>query len=135
MTQEIGLTAGRNTGLQPVRHVVTADELPGALQSLAADDFVALDTEFMRESTYYPGLCLVQAANTQQCVTIDPLAIADLTPLWNFLADRSRVKVLHAARQDIEVLSQAMAPTGLAIPGPVFDTQVAAGLLGFPAQI
>src|ERR1044071_4917562 len=106
MSHEIGLTAGRNTALQPVRHVVTADDLPRALQSLAADDFVALDTEFMRESTYCPGLCLVQAASSQHCVIIDPLAVADLTPLWNFLTDRSRVKVLHAARQDLEVLSQ-----------------------------
>ena len=127
MTQEIGL--------QPARYVVAADEVPSALQLLATDDFVALDTEFMRESTYYPGLCLVQVASAQHCVIFDPVSIAELTPLWQFLADRSRVKVLHAARQDLEVLSQAMAPAGLSIPGPIFDTQVAAGLLGLPAQI
>jgi ribonuclease D len=135
MTQEIGLPADRNASLQPVHHVLGSTELPGALQLLASDDFVALDTEFMRESTYYPGLCLVQIAGAQHCVVVDPLAVADLTPLWNFLADRARVKVLHAARQDLEVLSQAMARAGLPIPGPVFDTQVAGALLGLPAQI
>jgi len=134
MTQEIGQPADRNASLQPAQYVVAADQLPNALQLLATDDSVALDTEFMRESTYYPGLCLVQAASARHCVVFDPLTIADLTPLWNFLADRARVKVLHAARQDLEVLSQAMAP-GLPIPGPIFDTQVAAGLLGLPAQI
>lgn len=135
MNQEIGLPADRNVNLQSVCHVVSADQLSSALQLLASDDFVALDTEFMRESTYYPGLCLVQAAGAEHCVVFDPLTIGDLTPLWRFLADRSRLKVLHAARQDLEALSQAMSPAGLPIPGPVFDTQVAAGLLGLPAQI
>jgi ribonuclease D len=127
MNQEIGQ--------QPARHVTTTDQLTAALQLLSADAFVALDTEFMRESTYYPALCLVQAAGSAHCVVFDPLTIADLTPLWHFLADRSRIKVLHAARQDLEVLSQSMERIGLRIPGPVFDTQVAAGLLGMSAQI
>jgi ribonuclease D len=127
MSQEIGP--------QPARYVTTTDQLTAALQLLAADAFVALDTEFMRESTYYPVLCLVQAASAAHCVVFDPLAIEDLTPLWRFLADRTRIKVLHAARQDLEVLSQSMGPVGLPIPGPVFDTQVAAGLLGSSAQI
>jgi ribonuclease D len=127
MSQEIGP--------QPAPYVTTTDQLAAALQLLAADAFVALDTEFMRESTYYPALCLVQAAGATHCVVFDPLAIEDLTPLWHFLADRSRIKVLHAARQDLEVLSQSMGRIGLPIPGPVFDTQVAGGLLGLSAQL
>jgi ribonuclease D len=88
----------------------------------------------MRESTYYPKLCLVQAATDSYCVLIDALALENLQPLLTFLADQSRTKVLHAARQDIEVLSLA-AHSDAPIPAPIFDTQVAAGLLGHPAQI
>jgi ribonuclease D len=84
----------------------------------------------MRESTYYPKLCLLQVANDQHCVIVDPLAALDLAPLWEFLADRSRVKVLHAARQDLEVLSVG----GASAFGPIFDTQIAGALLGAPAQ-
>jgi ribonuclease D len=87
----------------------------------------------MRESTYFPKLCLVQAATTAHCVLIDPLAVPDLQPLWNFLNERSRTKVLHAARQDLEVLSVAMG--GATLNGPIFDTQIAAALLGEPAQV
>ena len=87
----------------------------------------------MRESTYFPKLCLIQAATAAHCVLIDPLANLDLQPLWNFLNDRARIKVLHAARQDLEVLSLAM--RGSPLQGPIFDTQIAAALLGHPAQI
>jgi ribonuclease D len=87
----------------------------------------------MRESTYFPKLCLIQAATAEACVVIDPLALPDLGPLWQFLASRERCKVLHAARQDLEVL--ATATPGQPVPGPIFDTQIAAALLGYPAQI
>ena len=126
--------------MQPVLSASTPDELAQGLELLSRSDFVALDTEFMRESTYYPALCLVQAATPECCVVIDPLAIvafgaAKLGPLWEFLGQRNRLKVLHAARQDLEVMSLAMKPLGLPIPGPIFDTQIAAGLLGHPAQV
>ena len=113
--------------------VTTSAELLQALESLAPGDFVALDTEFMRESTYFAKLCLVQAANSGACAVLDPLALPDLAPLWQFLGDRQRVKVLHAARQDLEVL--ATTTRDPAVPGPIFDTQIAAALLGYPAQI
>lgn len=113
--------------------VTTSAELLQALESLAPGDFVALDTEFMRESTYFAKLCLVQAANSGACAVLDPLALPDLAPLWQFLGDRKRVKVLHAARQDLEVL--ATTTRDPAVPGPIFDTQIAAALLGYPAQI
>src|SRR5687767_9000237 len=113
--------------------VATSADLLDTLARLAPADFVALDTEFMRESTYFPKLCLIQAATVNACVLFDPLALADLQPLWNFLNDRRRIKVLHAARQDLEVMSVAMRDTVLS--GPIFDTQIAAALLGYPAQI
>ncbi len=113
--------------------ITTSAELLDALNRLGGADFVALDTEFMRESTYFPKLCLIQAATAKACAVIDPLALPELDPLWQFLADRQRTKVLHAARQDLEVL--ATATRGLPLPGPIFDTQIAAALLGYPAQI
>jgi ribonuclease D len=113
--------------------VTTSAELLQALERLAPGDFVALDTEFMRESTYFPKLCLIQAAGGQACAVLDPLTLPDLAPLWEFLRDRRRTKVLHAARQDLEVLSTATRDA--AVPGPIFDTQIAAALLGYPAQI
>lgn len=118
----------------PATPPVTASaELLQALENLAPGDFVALDTEFMRESTYFPKLCLIQAANSSACAVLDPLTLPDLAPVWQFLADRRRTKVLHAARQDLEVL--ATATRDPAAPGPIFDTQIAAALLGYPAQI
>jgi ribonuclease D len=118
--------------MQTALPVATSPELLHALDAMRASAFVALDTEFMRESTYYPKLCLIQAATDERYAVIDPLVLSDLRPLWDFLGDRSRVKVLHAARQDLEVLSIAM--SGAALPGPIFDTQIAGALLGSPAQ-
>lgn len=120
------------TPMQPAPPVITSAELLHALDQLRDTDFVALDTEFMRESTYFPKLCLVQLATPAHCALVDPLAVPDLQPLWDFLNDRGRIKVLHAARQDLEVLSVAMRGT---LNGPIFDTQIAAALLGHPAQI
>jgi ribonuclease D len=125
--------------MQPALYVSTEAELAHAVSLLSAAEFVTLDTEFMRESTYYPRLCLVQAATDDHCVLIDPLVIADLGVLWDFLLDRNRLKVLHAARQDLETLSQAIAHARPGseplVPGPLFDTQIAAGLLGHAGQI
>jgi ribonuclease D len=116
--------------MTPAVYIRDGEQLRNALEIAARSDFIAIDTEFMRERTYFAKLCLVQAATDDICVLIDPLALADLAPLHQFLADTSRVKVLHAARQDLEVLSQH----GGTIPGPIFDTQTAAGLLGLAAQ-
>jgi ribonuclease D len=84
----------------------------------------------MRERTYHPQLCLVQVASDTDCYLFDPLAGLDLAPLHATIADRARPKILHAARQDLEVLLHV----GGTVPGPLFDTQVAAGLLGLPPQ-
>lgn len=116
-------------------HVTRDDQLQDALGLLAQSDYVALDTEFLRESTYFAKLCLVQLGNEHACVVVDVLALSSLQPLLAFILDRARLKVLHAARQDLEVLVQAQPANVQQVPGPLFDTQVAAGLLGLPGQI
>ncbi len=90
---------------------------------------IALDTEFMREKTYRAELCLLQIANGAEPVCIDPLALTDLTALVPALTGPT-VKIMHAARQDLEVLLPAVG-----LVRPVFDTQIAAALAGHPAQV
>jgi ribonuclease D len=91
-------------------------------------EFVAVDTEFMRERTYWPILCLVQVAGSEESVAIDPLAPGlDLAPLLDLMADPSVLKVFHAARQDLEIFYQL----SNRVPHPVFDTQIAAMVCGF----
>jgi ribonuclease D len=111
--------------------VTTPEQLDAAVFRLQGARRLAIDTEFMRESTYSPQLCLVQVASDSDCWLVDPLAGLDLAPLLATLGERSRPKILHAARQDLEVLLNV----GGAVPGPVFDTQVAAALLGLPPQV
>ncbi|MEX2148855.1 MAG: ribonuclease D [Steroidobacteraceae bacterium] len=106
-------------------------ELQRRVESWPADSPLALDTEFVRERTYFPRLCLVQAATAGDLALVDVLAIPDGGALTATLNDRKRTKLLHAARQDIEAL---LPLTGVPL-GPVFDTQQAAALLGFSAQI
>lgn len=91
---------------------------------------VAIDTEFLRERTYHAKLCLVQIATPDECAVIDPLAIDDLSPLADLMADVDTLKVFHACSQDMEVLNHALG----VCPAPIFDTQVAAGFLGERAQ-
>src|ERR1051326_7002287 len=92
-------------------------------------DFVAVDTEFMRELTYWPILCVVQVAGPDEAVAIDALATGiDLKPLLELMADAKVLKVFHAARQDLEIFFQL---SGGQVPHPVFDTQVAAMVCGF----
>ena len=117
--------------MREARLIQDPGELEAALFRLRSSDRLALDTEFMRERTYHAQLCLVQIATESDCYLIDPLVGLDLAPLHELLQDRSKLKILHAARQDLEVLLQS----GGAVPGPLFDTQVAAALLGFPPQV
>ena len=109
----------------------SAEALQACCERIKGADWVALDTEFIREKTFYPRLCLVQLAVPGYIACIDPLAIDELSPLFALLEDRSLTKVLHACSQDLEIFVQL---TG-AVPGPVFDTQVAAPLLGLPEQM
>ena len=99
---------------------------------LAAEPFVTIDTEFMRERTYYPELCVVQLAGAQDVAVIDALAPGlDLLPLGALLADPGVVKVFHAARQDAEIFLERFG----SVPAPLFDTQVAAMVAGFGDQV
>ena len=111
--------------------VDTEADLRVLLDAIAGSPWVAVDTEFMREKTYFPQLCLIQLATPDHIACIDPLAFSDLGPLKALLHDPEVLKVFHAASQDIEVLYLV---TGK-VPGPIFDTQVAASLLGHGEQV
>ena len=99
-------------------------------EEIRHENVLALDTEFIREKSYYPQLCLLQIAAGNQIACIDPLAITSLDPLLDIIYDSSKVKLFHAARQDLEIFFQLRN----SIPKPVFDTQIAATLLGFNDQ-
>jgi ribonuclease D len=118
-------------GDQPVLYVDTPAALDSLCAQLADASWFALDTEFLREKTYYPKLCLLQIATPDVVACVDPLALDDLAPLLALLADRNITKVLHSARQDMEIFYHL---TG-SPPAPVFDTQIAAPLLGLADQI
>jgi ribonuclease D len=107
--------------------------LTALCERLAKSHFVAVDTEFMRENTYWPDLCLVQIANTEEAAAIDPKADGiDLTPLLNLMVNNEHVlKVFHAGGQDLEIIFNLTGGT----PHPLFDTQVAAMALGLGEQV
>jgi ribonuclease D len=108
------------------------DELHLLVQRAIKTDAVAFDTEFVWERTYFPQLGLIQLAlSDEQCYLIDPLSLSDLKPLGNLLADRSVVKILHDAQQDLAILYRA---TGIA-PQNIFDTRLAAGFANLPATL
>jgi ribonuclease D len=109
--------------------VITSNgELAEACARFSGAPYVAIDTEFMRDTTYWPKLCLIQAAVPGFAVVIDPLAPGlDLAPFYGLLRSPGTIKVFHAARQDIEIFFHQAAT----IPAPLFDTQVAAMVCGF----
>jgi ribonuclease D len=107
-----------------------AEELTAFAASAARATTLALDTEFMREKTYRAELCLIQIADGDNAVCIDPLAIPDLSSLAPLLGATGVVKIMHAARQDLEVMLPAVG-----MVQPVFDTQIAAALAGHPSQV
>ena len=112
--------------------IETTAALADACKELAKSEFVTIDTEFLRETTFWPQLCLVQMASPTLEVLVDPMARGiDLTPLFELMADANVVKVFHAARQDIEIIHHL----GGLIPHPIFDTQVAAMVCGFGDSI
>ena len=112
--------------------VTTTEALVSLCQELASDEFVAVDTEFMREQTYWPELCLIQIAGESRQAIIDPMAESiDLEPFFGLMKNERVLKVFHAARQDIEIFVYRSG----AVPHPVFDTQVAAMVCGFGEQV
>lgn len=112
--------------------ITTTRDLADACQRLAQHPYVTVDTEFLRESTYYPQLCVAQMASPDEAVVVDTLSPAlDLSPFFDLMADERVLKVFHAARQDIEIVWHR---AGF-VPGPIFDTQVAAMVLGYGESI
>src|SRR5579863_10193769 len=111
--------------------ITATAELAAFCARLAGQPFVAVDTEFMRETTYWPRLCLVQVADGEEGAVIDPLAQGlELSPLLALMANARIEKVFHAARQDVEIFANL----GV-IPRPLFDTQIAAMAAGFGEQV
>ncbi|QFR34992.1 ribonuclease D [Ancylobacter sp. TS-1] len=107
--------------------ITTTDDLEAACGRLARHAFITVDTEFLRETTFWPKLCVVQLASTDEAVVVDALAEGiDLAPFFALMSDEKVLKVFHAGRQDIEIVWHL---AGI-IPHPVFDTQVAAMVLG-----
>ncbi len=112
--------------------IKTTEELEAACLRMARGAFVTVDTEFLRETTFWPILCVVQLATDQEALAIDALADGlDLKPLLRLMADESVVKVFHAARQDLEIFWKL---SGV-LPTPLFDTQVAAMVCGYGEQV
>jgi ribonuclease D len=115
-----------------MRVITTTDDLARLTHEMAEAPFVAVDTEFMRETTYWPKLCLVQAAAPGVEAIIDPLAERiELDPLLELMGKKHVLKVFHAARQDLEIFNKLAGE----LPGPVFDTQIAAMACGYGDSI
>ncbi|WP_026439536.1 ribonuclease D [Acidocella facilis] len=115
-----------------IEFIATSEALEALCARLETEAFVTVDTEFMREKTYYPELCLVQLGGAGDTAVVDAQAPGmDLSPLGRLLAKESVVKVFHACRQDVEIFLQLFG----AVPVPLFDTQVAAMVAGFGDQV
>jgi ribonuclease D len=112
-------------------YVTDTESLAELVAQLRTAPGVAIDTEFMREKTYFARLCLIQLASDEVTAIVDPLAIADLSPLRALLTDPAVVKIFHAGSQDLEIFYRLF---GVAT-APIFDSQVAATLAGFPQQV
>ena len=116
----------------PMKTITTTEELAEAVEALSRHDQITVDTEFMRESTFWPILCLVQMAAPGIEYLVDPLAPdIDLSPFYKLMANEKVLKVFHAARQDVEIIYHRAG----VIPHPIFDTQVAAMVCGYGDSI
>ncbi len=110
-----------------LQYIDTPAQLAQLCEQIKKESWVALDTEFLREKTYYPKFCLLQIATPEWVACVDPIALPNLEILFDVLYDPAIVKVFHSCRQDLEIFFQS---TGK-LPSPIFDTQIAAPLLGF----
>lgn len=116
--------------MHPAKLVDNERDLRALAAALAASELIAVDTEFVRERTYYPKPCLMQLAWDDEIACVDLMAIGGVGALAEMFFDRRVTKVFHAARQDLELI---FAMCGQ-VPAPLYDTQIAGGLLGFPDQ-
>lgn len=117
--------------MNEIQYIDTTQTLSGMCRELRDCEWLAVDTEFIREKTYYPRLALMQIAGAPGIYCVDPPALADLSPLFELLESDSITKVLHSGGQDLELFYLQRAR----LPVPIFDTQVAAALLGIGEQI
>ena len=112
--------------------IATNDDLNAILTQYQNAEFLAVDTEFLRERTYYPQLCLIQISDGVDAVAIDPLAPnLDLNPLWDLMRNQNITKVFHAGNQDMEIFLHLMG----SLPEPIYDTQIAAMVCGLGDQV
>ena len=112
--------------------ITTTGALASACARLAEHPFITVDTEFLRETTFWPKLCVIQIASMDEAVLVDAVAEGlDLEPFFALMRDTRVVKVFHAARQDIEIIWNL----SRSIPKPLFDTQVAAMVCGYGDQV
>ncbi len=116
---------------QDIPYIDTTSALVAFCDAIKDSEWLAIDTEFVREKTYYPQLCLIQVSNGEHLACIDPLALDDMEPLLNVFYDPRITKVFHAASQDLEIFANLRNE----LPAPLFDTQIAAALLGHGNQI
>ena len=112
--------------------ITTTEALAAVCERISRHPFVTVDTEFLRETTFWPKLCVIQLASDDEAVAVDALAEGlDLTPVFELMANPAIVKVFHAARQDVEIVWNL----AKMVPAPLFDTQVAAMVCGFGDQV
>ncbi|MCE2517736.1 MAG: ribonuclease D [Alphaproteobacteria bacterium] len=124
-------TSGPTSG-QASAPITTTAALTELCARLAGHDYIAIDTEFMRETTYYAKICLIQVASSDEAASIDPLAKGlDLTPLFELMRNPDVLKVFHAGRQDLEIFVHMMGE----LPAPCYDSQIAAMVCGFGDQV
>ena len=125
----IGNDANKTEAAAPI---TTNEALDAITKDFKRAKFLAVDTEFIRERTYYPQLCLIQISDGVISAAIDPLAKnLDLTPIWELMRDKNITKVFHAGGQDMEIFLHLMGD----LPRPIYDTQIAAMVCGLGDQV
>jgi ribonuclease D len=123
------LTSDEN--VQAPEYIESSEQLERFCAAIADTGWLCVDTEFLRERTYYPQLCLIQIGVTDRVACIDPLSVPDLEPLYGLLYNTRITKVFHACSQDLEIFVHLKG----AVPTPIFDTQLAAPLIGIQEQV
>lgn len=112
-------------------YITTRRQLEQFIDRARVSELLAVDTEFLREKTYWPKLCLIQMATEKESVAIDPFSFDDLAPLKELFTNKKIMKLFHAASQDLEIIHHELG----VLPEPIFDTQIAASLLGGTLQV
>ena len=112
-------------------YITTRKQLEQFIDRARVSEVLAVDTEFLREKTYWPKLCLIQMGTEKESVAIDPFAFDSLEPLKELFTNKKIVKLFHAASQDLEIIHHELG----VLPEPIFDTQIAASLLGGTLQV